>query len=471
MDSMPADLAQRQAAHQVALDLLQRDALGFGNEPEGEYQEQGIERGVQPERGRVADGVEQGQEGEADDHVGDPVGDRRAADAEIAAVERLDFRTQHPDQRAGRHREADDEHQQHGDGEQLLGIGADAEVHHGADHAHADRHHHEAGVEDRFAPEAVDEADGDERGQHVDQADDGREPQLRGGGVTHAFENARRVVHHHVHAGELLDGLQQDAEADRAAEMAVAEEQADAVLRRLELLLDVGDLGFDPVLVAAQTLQYAARFLHASAHQQPARTFRQRQHADQEQRAGNGDHAQHPAPAFAVAEGQVRQEGREDADGDHQLVDRDHRAAAFLRGYLRQIQRRRERAHADGQAQHQARADQHGSRRRRAAQYRADHEQDGGQDQRALAPQFGRQPAGAQCADGRAQHHAADDPLDGAVADLEVGLDELDGAGDHADVEAEHQPGEAASTQMMAVALRARCNSVALVVVMDGSRG
>ena len=151
---------------------------------------------------------------------------------------------------------------------------------------------------------------------------------------------------------------------------------------------------------------------------------------------------EHPAPVAGVAEGGIGQEGDQDADGDHQLVQRDHRAADALRRDLGQVQRRGEAGDADGDAENQPADDQYLRRPGHAAQHRAGHEQHRAKDQRALAAELGRHPRRAQRADGGAGHHDRDDPLDHAVADLELLLDEFLRSGNHADIQPEHQAGE-----------------------------
>ncbi len=62
------------------------------------------------------------------------------------------------------------------------------------------------------------------------------------------------------------------------------------------------------------------------------------------------------------------------------------------------------------------------------------------EDQRALAAERGRHPGSAQRTDRGTGHHDADDPLDYAVGDLKILLDEFLRPGNHADIQTEHQP-------------------------------
>ena len=227
-----------------------------------------------------------------------------------------------------------------------------------------------------------------------------------------------------------------------ARDVADIEQQLRTPQQGWQLFLDLAHLALYLRRIAAQLVEHRARIVVAAAQHQPARAFRQHQHAQQEQRAGQGDDAQHPAPGFDVAEGGVGKKGHEDADGDHQLVGRDHRAALVLRRDLGQIQRRGEGGDADRQPQHQTRHDQHLGRSGCGAAQRAEHEQRGAEYQRALAAEVHRQPSGQCGTCGSAPGHRADDVLDGAVVNVELALDELLRAGNDADIEAEHQPGQ-----------------------------
>jgi hypothetical protein len=123
----------------------------------------------------------------------------------------------------------------------------------------------------------------------------------------------------------------------------------------------------DDFRVATQAAQYLQRRFAAAAHQQQARAVGQLEHAQQEQQAGDGNDAEHPAPVAAVAEGGVGEEGDEDADGDHQLVQRHHGTADVLGRDLRQIERRGEGGDTDRQPKHNARHDQRHGRPGEAA--------------------------------------------------------------------------------------------------------
>ena len=322
--------------------MFQRDVFGFRNQPDSQQDKQHVQTAVHPEGIGAAQRVEHGQEGGADNHIGNPVGRCGAGDAEVAAFQRLDFGTQYPNQRTGAHGETDDEHQQHQDGDVLRGRGVNADVHHATQHAHARGHHDKAEDQRWFTAPAVDQTDSDKGGQHVGQTDDHRPPHLLGGvGIARQFKNLRCVVHDDVHAGELLHHLQQNTEEHRAAEVTVVFEQRPAGLFHLQAFADFVELTFRFGAGIAQAQQHAFGIDETTFGGEPARAVRQEDNADQQQYRRNNDHAEHPAPRAAVAESGVREIGAEDPDGDHQLVHRNHTAADFLWRDFRQIQRSR----------------------------------------------------------------------------------------------------------------------------------
>ena len=322
--------------------MFQRDVFGFRDQPQRQQDKQHVQTAVHPEGIGAAQRVEHGQEGGADNHVGNPVGRCGAGDTEVAAFQRLDFGAQYPNQRAGAHGETDDEHQQHQDGDVLGGRGVNADVHHGTQDAHTRGHHDKAKDQRRFTAPAVDQTDGDKGGQHVSQTDDHCPPHLLSGvGITRQLKDLRRVVHDDVHPGELLHHLQQDAEEHRAAEVAVVFKQRPAGLFYLQAFTDFIELAFRFGAGIAQAQQHAFRIDKATFGGEPARAVRQEDNADQQQYRRNDDNPEHPAPCAAVAESGVREIGAKDPDGDHQLVHGNHTAANFFWGDFRQIQRSR----------------------------------------------------------------------------------------------------------------------------------
>ena len=109
--TVDTDLAQWTTLHQVTFNMFQRDVFGFRDQPQRQQDKQHVQTAVHPEGIGAAQRVEHGQEGGADNHVGNPVGRCGAGDTEVAAFQRLDFGAQYPNQRAGAHGETDDEAQ------------------------------------------------------------------------------------------------------------------------------------------------------------------------------------------------------------------------------------------------------------------------------------------------------------------------------------------------------------------------
>ena len=136
------------------------------------------------------------------------------------------------------------------------------------------------------------------------------------------------------------------------------------------------------------------------------------------------------------------EKGQHDADGDHQLIHGNERAAHALRGDFREVERGDEGSHADGDAEEEARGDERAGRGGQGAENRADGEHEGAdQDGAAAAEAQGKEPADEHAEDG-APEEGADDVFDGVVIDAEIFLDELVRAGDDADVETEEESGQ-----------------------------
>ena len=167
-------------------------------------------------------------------------------------------------------------------------------------------------------------------------------------------EDARRVVHDHIHSGKLLHHLKRDAEPDRAAEICVRPEETPTALRPLQLLFDIEHLLVHQPRVAAQRLEDSTRLILPTAHHQPTRAPGKLDDADQEKRARNRDNPQHPSPGADVGEQRVGDEGGQDAHGDHELIARYHRAALIRWRDLGNIERGGEGRDADRYAENHA---------------------------------------------------------------------------------------------------------------------
>ncbi len=262
--------------------MFQRHAFGFWNQPERDANKCHVQHRIEPERSRCTNRVQQRQEGRADDHVRYPVGGRGTGDAKVAAFERLNFGAQDPHHRRGAHRVACDTHHGHPDRKpgESAGSRAVIKLHQAvAEDQRAERHHAEANFQRRFAARLVHGEYGNKGGKHEGQPDhQGGDHLLFGGGEPRHFENARRVVHDDVHAGELLHRLQQHAEEDRPAHVAVDFKQCPAPLLELQAFADLIQLLAGFFRGIAQHAQHLFRLHVAPFLRQPARAVRQENH-------------------------------------------------------------------------------------------------------------------------------------------------------------------------------------------------
>ena len=143
-----------------------------------------------------------------------------------------------------------------------------------------------------------------------------------------------------------------------------------------------------------------------------------------------------------MVEGEPDQVGDEDADRHRQLEEADQAAAALRRRHLGDVDGRGGRGEADRDADHDAGDDQHLDPGRGGAGEGADDEDAGGeQDHQPPAVGVGGRPGERGAGDG-ADRDRGDDQALGEAAEVEVGLDEEQGAGDDAGVVAEEQPAE-----------------------------
>jgi hypothetical protein len=180
-----------------------------------------------------------------------------------------------------------------------------------------------------------------------------------------------------------------------------------------------------------------------AGHHQPARALRHPQHPDRQRQRRHDAEAEHPAPAFDAVEGEPDQVGDEDADRHRQLEEADQAPAALRRRHLGDVDRGGGRGEPDSNADHDAGDHQHlDPRRRRARQGAGDEDDRGEQDHHAAPVAVGGRAGEGGAGDG-ADRHRGDDQALGEAAEVEVALDEEQGAGDDAGVVAEEQPAEA----------------------------
>ncbi len=203
--------------------------------------------------------------------------------------------------------------------------------------------------------------------------------------------------------------------------------------------------------VAVQALEHHQRLLAATLDHQIARAFRDDQQQQQEQDGGNRLHPEHPAPGGlpgperlgggtgGVGQQVVAQECAEQPADDGDLLHRGEPAAVARGGDLGDVGRRNDAGRAHRKAAHHARKDEKGRAVRGAGPDGREQEQRRGNDQdRAAAPAVG-QAAGKEGADGAAQQHRGDLEARLCGSGLEGLFQAVDGAIDHAAVEAEQE--------------------------------
>ena len=250
------------------------------------------------------------------------------------------------------------------------------------------------------------------------------------------------VVDDGVDPGDLLEHGEADADHERLAHR-LAEHLAPARLLglRVQVALDLVERLFGAA-AASHLGERGDRVLAPSGPHEPPRGLGHRHHDEDEQEARDDRPAEHESPVARAAQEVVDEVRDEDADGDGQLVGGDVAASGLLRGHLRGVQRGRHRGDADAEPDDEPTDHQH----RGAGGQRRDGgpgaEEDAGEHARVLAAELVGEPAGQQRADQRAERHPAGDDLGHERAQAEVGLDEVQRAGDDALVVAEQRAGE-----------------------------
>ena len=126
----------------------------------------------------------------------------------------------------------------------------------------------------------------------------------------------------------------------------------------VDAVLDLIELGNGHALIA-DLLEDLHRIADAALQQEPARALRHHEHAEPEHDGRDRCEGEHVAPDVADlterdAEDGVEDEGEQLARDDHELVLRDHAAAAVSRCHLCEVRRHGDRSTTDGQAEHEA---------------------------------------------------------------------------------------------------------------------
>ncbi|CCJ97069.1 hypothetical protein BN130_3617 [Cronobacter malonaticus 507] len=324
--------------------MFKRDVFGFRDKPERHADKHQIQRGIEPEGARRADMVDKRQKRRTNNHIRHPVGGGRTSDAKIAAFQRLDFRAQDPHHRRGAHRIARDTHHGHanrkpGDAGRYFAV---IDFHQAvAEYQRTKRHDAKADFQRRFAARFIHRKHRDKRGEHKGQPHHDRcNHLLFGAGEPRHLEDFRRVIHDDIHAGKLLHRLEQHAEKHGAAHVAVGGEERPAALLHLQAFANFIELLTRFFRGIAQHAQHAFRLdVHAFG-RKPARAVGQKHHHHQQNNGGQRQHAEHGAPVAAVAQRGIGKKCQQNAERHHQLIKANHFAAHFLRGHLREVERR-----------------------------------------------------------------------------------------------------------------------------------
>ena len=177
-------------------------------------------------------------------------------------------------------------------------------------------------------------------------------------------------------------------------------------------------------------------------HHQPARRFRRRQRHGEQQQSRHGGRSQHHAPRATRRQPAVDQIGKENADGDRELVAGNETAANGRRRQFGGVERRRDGGDADARADHQPPRDQDDRVGGKRLHERAQREHRARDQHRTLTAELVRQFAAGERAEQRAQRDPARHHLDQQRAERERRFDSAQRPRDHALVVAEQSAGE-----------------------------
>ena len=263
----------------AALDLLERLALGLGQEEPHEDEVEGAHRRVEPERRRRVEPVRDDREGQGDGEIREPEDERGHAHGAAPDLDGEDLGHDHPDERPhGRGEEGDveEDDEEQGRGRQ------ERELERRPEEDERDAHAARGDEEERPAADPVGEDDGHDREEHVDQADDRRLADGRHPGEPGALEDPRRVVEDGVDARDLLEDGQDDGDEEGPAE-GRPEELAEGALFEGQGVLDVADLG-GRGLGRVDPGQDGPGLLLAAVLDQPARALGDAEEQDEEER-------------------------------------------------------------------------------------------------------------------------------------------------------------------------------------------
>mmetsp|Transcript_39291 Transcript_39291/g.100372 ORF Transcript_39291/g.100372 Transcript_39291/m.100372 type:complete len:337 (+) Transcript_39291:40-1050(+) len=195
-------------AGEEVVDVLDAEALGFGDEAHGECQPQ-HDPGGEVQEDAPRHGAQHGGEGLPDEEGGQEVGAHRDGLPHGAAVQRLHLVGDDPRQagpRPGVAGKVDDDHGEEHAGEvrrERGALAADRKA--DGDDQQRDQHLQEPLNQQRPAPQAVHDDDGDDGGAHIGGAQDDVAQQRVARVGARRLEDERRVEEDRVGARQLLD--------------------------------------------------------------------------------------------------------------------------------------------------------------------------------------------------------------------------------------------------------------------------
>lgn len=171
---------------------------------------------------------------------------------------------------------------------------------------------------------------------------------------------------------------------------------------------------------------------------QETRGFRKEQAAKEQNDGRNGGTAKHPTPTGIHAGERIVGDICQENTRHHHKLEQTGNSATLMRlGQFGEICRNQGGSRADSQAKDNAENNQRPIAQRKAGTQRADHEDDGrNQQQFAAAKGIGQRPD-ERGAEHSAKQHRADDPALLPFAQLHLLLNKQDGAGNHTGVVAE----------------------------------
>ena len=307
------------------------------------------------------------------------------------------------------------------------------------EHQHvADGHRQGARDQDRPPPELLGQPEGDDRAERdPGRDDDAVEDGVRGVRQARLHEQRGGVEKDHVHAVDLGEDHQDDADAHRPADAAPPELAEPAGLFA-ELGQDILELPLRlrPAVDAGQDAQGLGR---PAGGRQPARALRHQEQPEGQDQRRDALGGEHPAPVPAERKKIGHDDRQRQADDDGQLVD-DHQPPAQPGGrHLGDVHGGDRRSQPHAHAADKARGRELPHARRQGAARGRDQKQQGRKDQGPAPPELVRQRNARQRTERAAEDGAPRDRSHPERRQAPLGLEEDDRAGDQRQVVAEQE--------------------------------